>query len=73
MSHSKENQGFYVVVTRINDEPERWSWTIVRRNPPIGAKIVETGFTSYTAAMSAGRVALKDFLDRLSLEETNRT
>lgn len=72
-SLSRENRGFLVVVNRINDNPEDWGWTIVRRNPPIGAKIVETGFGSYSAASSAGRVALKEFLERLSVEEKNRT
>lgn len=62
MPLGKGNQGFYVVVTRIADNPAQWSWTIMRRNPPMGARIVETGFASYGAALSAGRVALEEFL-----------
>jgi hypothetical protein len=69
MPLSNGNRGYYVVVTRIEDDPEQWVWTILRRSPPIGAKIVETGFASYGAAMSAGRVALKEFLEKLSIEE----
>jgi hypothetical protein len=67
-----KNRGFYVVVTKINDNPEQWGWTIRRRSPPIGVKLEERGFPSHRAAVLAGRVALVDFLDSLSLEETNR-
>ena len=34
--------------------------------------MVETGFTSYRAAMLAGRIALEEFLDKLSLRKANR-
>lgn len=65
MSLGQEIQGFRVIVTRINDNPEQWSWMIVRSD---GVKMVETGFTSCRAARSAGRIALEESLDRLSLK-----
>jgi hypothetical protein len=67
----KTDLGFCVVVTRIVDNPEQWSWTILRRDPPLGAKIVETGYPSQGAALSAGRLALGKLLGKLSVEETN--
>ena len=72
MSYNTKNRGFYVVVTKINENPEQWGWTIKRKNPPIGVKLEERGLPSHRAAVLAGRVALIDFLDSLSLEETNR-
>ena len=72
MSCNTRNRGFYVVVTKINDDPEQWGWTIKRRNPPIGVRLEERGFPSHRAAASAGRVALEEFLDSLSFEETNK-
>jgi hypothetical protein len=67
MSVSQGNRGLRVVVARISDIPEQWSWTIAWPN---GVKVVETGFTFWGAAMLAGRIALQEFLDRLSLNRT---
>jgi hypothetical protein len=70
MSLSQTNRGFRVLVARINNAPEQWSWTIVRPN---GVKMVETGFGSRRAAMSAGRLALEEFLEKRTLMEANGT
>lgn len=65
MPLGQEIEGYRVIVGRVDDNPEQWSWTVVRPN---GVKMVETGFTSCRAAASAGRIALEKCLDKLSLK-----
>ena len=72
MLRHPKNRSYCVVVSKTNENPDLWGWTINRRSPPIGVKIEERGFPSYKAAMSAGQVALVEFLDNLSLEELNK-
>ena len=69
MSTSQVNRDLRMFVARIGDDPEQWNWTIVGPN---GVKMVETGFTSCRAALSAGRLALEKLLGRGS-GEANRT
>ena len=60
---------YYVVISRRREQPERWSWEIVRKSKPLGVRLTADGFQSETAAQFAGRRALEDFLIQLSKEE----
>jgi hypothetical protein len=60
---------YYVVISRRREQPERWSWEIVRKSKPLGVRLTADGFQSETAAQFAGRRVLEDFLIQLSKEE----
>ena len=60
---------YYVVIFRRREQPERWSWEMVRKSKPLGVWLTADGFQSETAAQFAGRRALEDFLIQLSKEE----
>ena len=57
---------YNVVISRRREQPERWSWEIVRKSKPLGVRLTADGFQ---AAQFAGRRALEDFLIQLSKEE----
>jgi hypothetical protein len=60
---------YNVVISRRREQPERWSWEIVRKSKPLGVRLTADGFQSEGAAQFAGRRALEDFLIQLSNEE----
>src|ERR1700730_11450385 len=60
---------YYLVIFRRREQPERWSWEIVRKSKPLGVRLTADGFQSETAAQFAGRRVLEDFLIQLSKEE----
>jgi hypothetical protein len=62
---------FYVAVCRKGSDRDCWSWEIRRKHQPMGVRIWEVGFRSYAAAELAGRKALEDFLNGLSIEATS--
>ena len=60
---------YYVVTSRRGQQPERWSWEILRKSKPLGIKMTGEGFQSEMAAQFAGKNALAEFLADLSKEE----
>jgi hypothetical protein len=60
---------YYVVTSRRGQQPERWSWEILRKSKPLGIRMTGDGFQSDTAAQFAGKQALAEFLAELSKEE----
>jgi hypothetical protein len=60
---------YYVVTSQSSQNPERWSWEILRKSVPLGIKMTGDGLQSNTAAQFAGAQALADFLSELSNEE----
>src|SRR5882757_4232351 len=57
---------YNVVISRRHEQPERWSWEIVRKSKPLGVRLTADGFQSEGAAQFAGRRALEDVLIQLS-------
>ena len=55
---------YYVVTSRRGQQPERWSWEILRKSTPLGIKMTGDG-----AAQFAGKQALEEFLADLLKEE----
>ena len=60
---------YRVVISRRGQQPERWSWEILRKSKPLGIKMTGDGYQSDTAAQFAGKQALAEFLAELSKEE----
>ena len=60
---------YYVVTSRRGQQPERWSWEILRKSKPLGIKMIGDGYQSDMAAQFAGKQALAEFLAELSKEE----
>jgi uncharacterized protein DUF3622 len=67
------NNDYYVVTSRREEHPGRWSWEIRRKSKPLGVKLMAHGFQSDYAAQVAGKRALDEFLSALSKEEQRRT
>ena len=67
MLRPSPRRSFYVAI--IPSETERgWCWEIRRKRRPMGVRLRESGFTTYRSAMLAGRDALEEFLNGLSLD-----
>ena len=60
---------YYVVTSRRGQNPDRWSWEILRKSKPLGIKMTGDGYQSDIAAQFAGKQALAEFLAELSNEE----
>jgi hypothetical protein len=60
---------YHVVTSRRGQQPERWSWEILRKSTPLGIKMTGDGYQSDTAAQFAGKQALAEFLAELLKEE----
>jgi hypothetical protein len=60
---------YYVSTSRRSQNPDRWSWEILRKSKPLGIKMTADGFQSDAAAQFAGKQALAEFLADLSKEE----
>jgi hypothetical protein len=50
--------------------PRPWRWEICRYDQPLPARLREAGFRTEHTATAAGKVALRDFLEGLALEES---
>jgi hypothetical protein len=50
--------------------PRPWGWEIYRDGKPLPARLHESGFRTEHTATLAGKVALRDFLEGLALEES---
>jgi hypothetical protein len=72
MLRPSPRRSFYVAV--LPAEAERgWCWEIRRKRRPMGVRLRECGFTTYRSAMLAGKNALEEFLNGLSLDPVSRT
>ena len=60
------NTDYYLETSRRGEHPERWSWEIRRKSKPLGIKLGGEGFQSESAAKSAGKRALDEFLSALA-------
>ena len=60
---------YYVVTSRRGQQPERWSWEILRKSTPLGIKMTGEGYQSDATAQFAGKQALAEFLADLLKEE----
>jgi hypothetical protein len=56
-----------MIVFRTENDPG-WCWEIHRKRRPMGVRLRECGFTSQRSAQLAGKLALEDFLNGLSLD-----
>jgi hypothetical protein len=72
MLRPSPHRSFYVVVSRSGDGREYWCWEIRRKWKPLSVRLCEDGFRSHRAAELAGRSALEDFLNGLSMEAGSR-
>jgi hypothetical protein len=68
MLRPSPRRSFYVVVSRTGSDQVSWRWEIRRKRRPMGVRLWESGFRSYRAAQLAGKQALEDFLNGLSIE-----
>jgi hypothetical protein len=66
-------RSFYVAVSWIGGDRGGWCWEIRRKRKPMGVKLRDDGFRSYQAAQSAGKQALEDFLNGLSMEPDSKS
>jgi hypothetical protein len=72
MLRPSPRRSFYIVVSR-NEHERGWCWEIHRKRRPMGVRLRECGFTSHRSAELAGKDALEDFLNKLSLEAASKT
>jgi hypothetical protein len=63
---------YYVITSRRGEQPECWSWEILRKSKPLGIKMADDGYQSDQAAQFAGKRALTNFLLDLTQEEKRR-
>jgi hypothetical protein len=73
MLRPSPRRSFYVVVSRTGNEQDFWCWEIRRKRRPMGVRLWEAGFRSYSAAQLAGKQALEDFLNGLSIEAASKS
>jgi hypothetical protein len=63
----------YMIAAQANAPPFKpWAWEICRDGEPLPARIRESGFKTEHTARLAAKVALRDFLSGLSVEQANR-
>jgi hypothetical protein len=68
MLRPSPRRSFYVAISRTGDHQGSWFWEIRRKRRPMGVRLWEGGFRSHHAAELAGKQALEDFLNGLSIE-----
>jgi len=66
MLRPSPRRSFYLVVSR--DDKDSWYWEIRRKRRPMGVRLWEGDFRSYSVAQLAGKRALEDFLNGLSMD-----
>jgi hypothetical protein len=71
MLRPSPRRSFYLVVSR--DKRDSWRWEIRRKWRPMGVRLWESGFRSYSAAQLAGKRALEDFLNGLSMDAGSKS
>jgi hypothetical protein len=59
-------RSYYVAISR-TEERNSWRWEIRRKRSAMGVKLWEGGFRTYTDAQLAGKRALEEFLNGLSI------
>jgi hypothetical protein len=65
------HRGYFVAVTQEGGGPDCFCWELRRRKTPMGVKVRVRGFHSSEAAEVAGKTALAEFLEGLSIEESS--
>jgi hypothetical protein len=73
MLRPSPRRSFYVAVSRTADDQGPWFWEIRRKRRPMGVRLREGGFRSHHAAEQAGKEALEDFLNGLSIETRSKS
>jgi hypothetical protein len=73
MLRPSPRRSFFVVVSRNGSGHDSWCWEIRRKRKPMGVRLWEGGFRSYSAAQLAGKQALEDFLNGLSMEAISQS
>jgi len=68
MLRPSPRRSFYVAISRTGGDQDSWRWEIRRKRRPMGVKLWEGGFPSHHAAQLAGKQALEDFLNGLSMD-----
>jgi hypothetical protein len=65
------HRDYFVAVTQEGDGPDCFCWELRQRKTPMGVKVRVRGFRSPEAAEVAGKTALAEFLEGLSIEESS--
>jgi hypothetical protein len=65
------HRDYFVAVTQEGDGPDCIYWELRHRKTPMGVKVRVRGFRSPEAAEVAGKTALAEFLEGLSIEESS--
>jgi len=71
MSPIASHRNYFVAVTQEGDGPDCFCWELRHRKTPMGVKVRVCGFRSAEAAEVAGKAALAEFLEGLSIEESS--
>ena len=71
MLRPSPRRSFYVSVFW-NDQ-DAWCWEIRRKRKPMGVRLWESAFRSYRAVELAGKRAMEDFLNGLSMEVRSKS
>jgi hypothetical protein len=73
MLRPSPRRSFYVAISRTRGDQSTWCWEIRRKRTPMGVRLWEGGFPSHHAADVAGKQALEDLLNGLSIEAGSRS
>jgi hypothetical protein len=64
------HRDYFVAITQEGGGPDCFCWELRHRKTPMGVKVWVHGFRSPEAAEVAGKTALAEFLEGLSIEES---
>lgn len=67
-----KHKEYFVAVTREGGGSDCFCWELRHRKTPMGVKVTTHGFLSPEAAEAAGKAALAEFLEGLSIEESSK-
>jgi hypothetical protein len=70
MPRFPQPQDYYVAITHATTKPLTYCWEVRRKKLGMGVKLEAGGFETYKEAAEAGKLALRDFLDRLAREQS---
>jgi hypothetical protein len=65
------HRDYFGAVTQEGGGPYYFCWELRHRKTPVGVKVRGDGFRSPEAAEMAGKAALAEFLEGLSIEESS--
>ena len=65
-------RSYYVAISR-TEQRDSWRWEICRKRSAMGVKLWEGGFRTSQDAQLAGKRALEDFLNGLSIETVSKS